>query len=374
MRTCSPSTELAIPWATRYSTVAWRSSWRRPLRRASSTTALAMEWGKCSSRQAARRSISASSFPLKGTTSATRGQAWVRVPVLSKTMVSAFATASRNLPPFTVMCSRPASRIAESTARGIANFSAQEKSTISTDRARVTFRVRAKLNKLPANVKGTNVSAKLDALASVADFICSDRWIISTIWSYRPWPEACFTSRIHSPSSTTVPAYTALPGRLATGTDSPVRDAWLMVASPWATTPSRGMTPPARTTTWSPGLIWPMGVSTSPAGVFSHTRSTWRDRLSAKSATDFFRVQSSSNSPISSRNMTVPAVPKSRRKAEIPMERASSNSTLIRRRPRHRSPLERKGIMCQTTRAMRRGVGKNSVETPFISTLPTSFS
>ena len=98
-------------------------------------------------------------------------------------MVSAFATASRNLPPFTVMCSRPASRIAESTARGIANFSAQEKSTMSTDRARVTFRVRAKLNKLPANVKGTNVSAKLDALASVADFICSDRWIISTIWS-----------------------------------------------------------------------------------------------------------------------------------------------------------------------------------------------
>lgn len=54
MRTCSPSTELAMPWATRYSTLAWRSSWFRPRRRASSTTALAIEWGKCSSRQAAR--------------------------------------------------------------------------------------------------------------------------------------------------------------------------------------------------------------------------------------------------------------------------------------------------------------------------------
>ena len=161
------------------------------------------------------------------------------------------------------------------------------------------------------------MSARLEALASAADFSCSDRWIISTIWSYRPWPEACFTSRTHSPSSTTVPAYTAPPGVLATGTDSPVREAWLTVTSPSATTPSRGMTPPARASTRSPGFTWPMGTSTSPASVFSHTRSTWRDRLSARSATDFFRVQSSSSSPISSRNMTIPAVPKSRRQAEM---------------------------------------------------------
>ena len=92
------------------------------------------------------------SFSVEGTIFATRGQAWVRVPVLSKTMVSAFATASRNLPPLTVMCSRPASRMAESTARGMASFRAQEKSTMSTDRARVTFRVSARLNRLPAKV------------------------------------------------------------------------------------------------------------------------------------------------------------------------------------------------------------------------------
>ena len=63
------------------------------------------------------------------------------------------ATASRNLPPLTVMCSRPASRMAESTARGMASFRAQEKSTISTDRARVTFRVRARLSRLPARYR-----------------------------------------------------------------------------------------------------------------------------------------------------------------------------------------------------------------------------
>ena len=40
----------------------------------------------------------------------------------------------------------------ESTASGMASFSAQEKSTMSTDSARGTFRVRAKLSRLPAKV------------------------------------------------------------------------------------------------------------------------------------------------------------------------------------------------------------------------------
>ena len=183
MRTCSPSTELAMPWATRYSTLEWRSAWSRPRRLASATTALAIEWGKCSSRQAASRSISASSCPPKGTTCATRGQAWVKVPVLSKTMVSARAAASRNLPPLTVIWSRPACRMAERTASGMASLSAQEKSTISTDSARLTLRVSARASRLPAKVAGTSRSARREARASAADFICSDFWIISTIWS-----------------------------------------------------------------------------------------------------------------------------------------------------------------------------------------------
>ena len=96
-------------------------------------------------------------------------------------MVSAAATASKNLPPFTVICSFPASRMAESTASGMENFNAQEKSTISTDKARRIFRVSRKLKILPAKVYGTNLSARLAALLSAADFICSDFSIMVTI-------------------------------------------------------------------------------------------------------------------------------------------------------------------------------------------------
>ena len=73
--------------------------------------------------------------------------------------------------------------MADSTASGMASFKAQEKSTISTDKARVTFRVRIRLSRLPAKVYGTSLSARLAALLSVADFICSERSIMATIWS-----------------------------------------------------------------------------------------------------------------------------------------------------------------------------------------------
>ncbi len=51
--------------------------------------------------------------PPKGMTATTVGQARVKVPVLSKTMVSAFAIASKYFPPFTVTWFPLASRIAE---------------------------------------------------------------------------------------------------------------------------------------------------------------------------------------------------------------------------------------------------------------------
>ena len=59
------------------------------------------------------------------------------------TMVSACASASRYLPPFTVMWYSPHSRMAESTASGMESFSAQEKSTMRMEMARVTLRVKA---------------------------------------------------------------------------------------------------------------------------------------------------------------------------------------------------------------------------------------
>ena len=76
------------------------------------------------------------------TTSATVGLAFVSVPVLSNTIVSASAIASRNLPPLTVMSWAFASLIAESTDIGIASFKAQEKSTIKIESAFVTFLVK----------------------------------------------------------------------------------------------------------------------------------------------------------------------------------------------------------------------------------------
>ena len=73
----------------------------------------------------------------------TLGVARVRVPVLSKTMVSALDRASRYLPPLTVMWLAPHSRMADRTASGIESLRAQEKSTIRQEMARVAFRVRA---------------------------------------------------------------------------------------------------------------------------------------------------------------------------------------------------------------------------------------
>ncbi len=132
-----------IPCATIYSTLECISLCSKSFCPAASTTARAIEWGKCSSKQAAVLNSSSGSSPRKGTTSATTGFASVSVPVLSKTIVSASASASRNFPPLTVMRCSFASRIAESTEIGIASFNAQEKSTISTASAFVIFRVRA---------------------------------------------------------------------------------------------------------------------------------------------------------------------------------------------------------------------------------------
>ena len=143
-----------------------------------------MECGKCSSRQAAmRRSSSGLFVSLKDTTSATVGCAFVSVPVLSKTIVSASATASRNLPPFTVILCWFASRIAERTEIGMASFNAQEKSTIRIESAFVAFLVRRYVNAVPPREYGTRRSARCSALLSSPDFSFSDSSIIAVIFS-----------------------------------------------------------------------------------------------------------------------------------------------------------------------------------------------
>ena len=67
-------------------------------------------------------------------------------------MVSALATASKKRPPLTEMRWVLLSRMADSTAMGMASFKAQEKSTISTASIFVTFRVRRYVSAVPPSV------------------------------------------------------------------------------------------------------------------------------------------------------------------------------------------------------------------------------
>ena len=109
-----------------YSTFECISSCTRFLFLAAPTTALAIEWGKCSSRHAAILKSSSSPSPLNETTCLTVGSALVSVPVLSNTIVSASAMASIYFPPFTVALYVPASLIALNTDKGIESFNAHE--------------------------------------------------------------------------------------------------------------------------------------------------------------------------------------------------------------------------------------------------------
>ena len=126
MTTRLPSSELAMPWATTYSTSAWRSRCLRLLSSAAATTARATGCGKCSSRQAARRRTWSRRQPSKGMTQASSGVASVRVPVLSKTMVSAAAISSKCLEPFTVKPALALWLMAESTEMELVSLRAHE--------------------------------------------------------------------------------------------------------------------------------------------------------------------------------------------------------------------------------------------------------
>ena len=125
---------------------------------------------------------------------------------MSKTMVSASAIASKNLPPFTVILCTLASRIADNTDTGIASFNAQEKSTIRTANAFVAFLVKSQVMPVPSNVYGTRRSARCSALLSREDFNFSDSSIIVTIFSNLLEPFTSLTRMVSSPSSNTVPA------------------------------------------------------------------------------------------------------------------------------------------------------------------------
>ena len=130
-----------MPCATMYSTSLWYSSWCSPSFSACLTMAVATLWAKCSSIHAAILNTSSLSYFPHGITFSKTGCALVKVPVLSNTIVSALAYASRCFPPFTIILLSDASFIADITEIGVVNFIAHEKSTISTANAFVVFPV-----------------------------------------------------------------------------------------------------------------------------------------------------------------------------------------------------------------------------------------
>ena len=130
-----------MPCATMYSTSLWSSSWCSPSFSACLTMAVATLWAKCSSMHADILNTSSLSYFPHGMTFSNTGWALVNVPVLSNTMVSAFAYASKCFPPFTIIRLSEASFIAEMTEIGVVNLIAHEKSTINTAKAFVVFPV-----------------------------------------------------------------------------------------------------------------------------------------------------------------------------------------------------------------------------------------
>ena len=152
MMTFSPSTVLEMPCATRYSTCECISSCARLRSLAARTTAFAHRVREVffqTGRNAQHLALAAPAerddlrHPRAGV-----GQ---RAGFVKDDGIR-FGHGLQDLPPLTVMCRPPASRMADSTASGMASLSAHEKSTISTDSARVTLRVSPRLSTLPASV------------------------------------------------------------------------------------------------------------------------------------------------------------------------------------------------------------------------------
>ena len=195
-----------------------------------------------------------------------------------------------------------------------------------------------------------------------------------TIFSNLLPPLTSLTQMVSSPSSTTVPAYAYFCAFFWTGTDSPVSDAWLTIASPAVTTPSKGITLPIWTTISSPVRIWSDGTRISCPSFINHALDTCNDMLLARSSTDFLWVHSSRISPIPRRNIVDPAVSKSPRKMDTPIAVASRTETssfplAIVRTPCHRYFTDLTAVITERT-----DTGRNILLPIRITTLLTSFS
>ena len=145
------------------------------------------------------------------------------------------------------------------------------------------------------------------------------------------------------------------------------------MASPEETSPSRGITFPVQTTISSPSFTSVMGTRICEFSVFSHTFSIFRERLRARSPTDFLWVHSSNSSPIPRRNMMEPAVSKSLLASDTITAAASSTSAPSFLFIRQRIPLARNPADRISTKAALTGAGKKNFAVIRSAVLPTSF-
>ena len=101
---------------------------------------------------------------------------------------------------------------------------------------------------------------------SCAFALVSDAWAtIATMRATTDSSGALVTRTSSAPVPFMVPAYTAQPGCLATGIDSPVTEDWSISDAPSTTTPSPATRSPGRTRMRSPTVNWAASITVSAA-------------------------------------------------------------------------------------------------------------
>lgn len=191
----------------------------------------------------------------------------------------------------TKMPRRAESPVETVVTTGMANPRAWGQAITST----VTAKVRANTRGRPAGISQTRkVPSPTVTATTVSQWAArsANRWMGGfaawasrtnrTIWE-RVLSSPTRVTRIRrAPSPLTVPPITSAPGRLGTGTDSPVIMASFTELSPSTTSPSDGTCSPGRTRTRSPTAKAEVGTSSIPSAVKRWATDGIRERSSRK--------------------------------------------------------------------------------------------
>ena len=225
----------------------------RPRSRAARTRAAASTCGDTWSSDAASRSTSLGSRSSAVTMSRRAGRPTVRVPVLSKSRISASASRSNAPPPLTTTPRRAARDKPATIATGAARMSGHGVATTSTATARP-------ISPDTAHAAVGDTDAHSEEREGVAVGEAHERRVVRRRRLDQPH-DAC-VGRVIGPSCSpagrtdhqrcTAPPRTGSPADRSTGSGSPVSALSSMTATPVRTVPSTGITSPGRTSSRSP--------------------------------------------------------------------------------------------------------------------------